>query len=185
MDLPKDAVLQIALELNDTVIFSLCQTNKKFNEYVCENPFFWMNRIRNRFPDIDFSKYGNDYKKIYKFLATPIILSVNIEKANENAIIPLYIRNFPGEKIQQIIYEVMKNFFEQMDLFGSFTISINGKYGGRYKVDDVKLKDFRQIGFKTTKIEVDFSSKVYNPQDYFYQIGLEEAFFDLPQDLRL
>ena len=42
--LPKDLVIQLALELDLPSILNYCRSSKKFNHMICDNYTFWMNK---------------------------------------------------------------------------------------------------------------------------------------------
>ena len=46
---PKDAVQGIALNLEYPDIIKLCQSSKKMQHYVCDDKYFWMNKITKDF----------------------------------------------------------------------------------------------------------------------------------------
>ena len=43
--LPKDIIVSLALELNLEDIVMLCQTTSRFNEKICQNNIFWLNKL--------------------------------------------------------------------------------------------------------------------------------------------
>jgi hypothetical protein len=49
--LPKDAILEIAEELDFPDIQNLCSTSKKFNSVVCKNGRFWLWKLKGDFPN--------------------------------------------------------------------------------------------------------------------------------------
>nr|QBK91392.1 MAG: ankyrin repeat protein [Pithovirus LCPAC302] len=68
----------IALELDNPEIIKLCQTSKRFNQKICENNKFWLQKIRSDYPilitsdgsDRDINRYkGNrSYRNYYAYL---------------------------------------------------------------------------------------------------------------------
>ena len=42
--LPKDLILKLALELDLPSVLSYCRSSKKFNNLICDNYIFWINR---------------------------------------------------------------------------------------------------------------------------------------------
>lgn len=49
LDLPKDVMVLLALELSLPEILAFCRSNKKFDKYVCENDEFWRNKWKKDF----------------------------------------------------------------------------------------------------------------------------------------
>lgn len=61
--LPKDVLMELALELNLPDIVSLCRTSSRIDRDVCENSIFWRNKIRKDFPE---AKYmSKNTRQIY------------------------------------------------------------------------------------------------------------------------
>lgn len=66
--LDKNLIILLALEFNPEDIINFCLTSKRYNESICKNSIFWMNKLYNEYPDIQMSLKGMrnvDYKKIY------------------------------------------------------------------------------------------------------------------------
>ena len=51
LNLPKDVMALLALELNLPEILNFCVSNKKFNSAVCEKESFWYNKLVRDFPN--------------------------------------------------------------------------------------------------------------------------------------
>lgn len=78
--LPKDILLFMALKYDMMDVLSFCQVNKKFNDLLCKNNTFWMNKVLfdfgkyNHIPKNIIKKYGKtngknlNWKDYYKFL---------------------------------------------------------------------------------------------------------------------
>ena len=72
--LPKDVLIQLALEYDLPSLVKFCQSNKRINEIVCNNHTFWYNKLIKEFnlykDDIPKSKkYNvNNPKEVYQFL---------------------------------------------------------------------------------------------------------------------
>ncbi len=69
-DLLPDALVYMALMMDVPDILSLCNTNSKFNRYICENGDFWLQRLGKDYNiginDIpDGTSYRQYYKNIY------------------------------------------------------------------------------------------------------------------------
>ena len=75
-NLPKDVLIFMALEYGLDTIYKLCQTNKKFNNIICKNNIFWMNKVEHDYgkfghiPEMITKNYGkiHDWKKYYQIL---------------------------------------------------------------------------------------------------------------------
>ena len=66
--LPKDVLVQMALELDLPEILSLCNTSVKMNVSVCRNRDFWINKLRYDY-DIGFQKEKvNNPRQYYEFV---------------------------------------------------------------------------------------------------------------------
>ncbi len=63
--LTKDTLILLALELNYMDVLKFCSTSKKINRHVCENNYFWRNKLYKEYPLLE--KGGNrDFRKFYK-----------------------------------------------------------------------------------------------------------------------
>ena len=77
--LPRDVLVYMAMMLDLPDILSLCNSNSKFNEKVCNNEQFWYNKIRQDYPDINnLDKYGSTYRQIYRNIKYPIEIKLVI-----------------------------------------------------------------------------------------------------------
>ena len=66
-DLTPDLVGKLGMDMSYDDIISLCQTNRKFNKAICQNRYFWNNKILNDF-GLNMTRYrrgatGEDYIK--------------------------------------------------------------------------------------------------------------------------
>lgn len=61
--LPKDVLLYMVLDMNIGDILKLCKTKKYFNDTICNNRMFWMNKSIRDFPSLD-QKDGGLYNRI-------------------------------------------------------------------------------------------------------------------------
>jgi len=75
--LPKDILIEIALDLNLQDVFGYCLSSKYINERVCENKFFWINKLYKDF---------NIYHRESKLSAKKYYLEINnlLKKYNFN-----------------------------------------------------------------------------------------------------
>lgn len=47
--LPKDILLKLAMELDLSEILNLCESDKKINDNICENNWFWKEKLQKDF----------------------------------------------------------------------------------------------------------------------------------------
>lgn len=66
-DLPNSLIRQMALSLSLNEINSLCRTNKKFNQAICQYQIFWYNKLVNDYKVTEAYSEELDRKKIYKY----------------------------------------------------------------------------------------------------------------------
>ena len=67
--LDKNLLILIALELDLPNIIKFCQTSKRNDQAVCNNPAFWRQKLAHDFPDVNYGKnYTINPKAIYLFL---------------------------------------------------------------------------------------------------------------------
>ena len=62
--LPKDVIVLLALDLTLPDIISLCQTKKRIDQIICQNPNFWRQKIQRDFPGAKYDQ-GDNPKQIY------------------------------------------------------------------------------------------------------------------------
>jgi ankyrin repeat protein len=63
-NVPKDLLIQMALEYDLPTVFHLCQTNRNFNTILCDNETFWRKRVVR-----DFGQYGHTIDKARKVIS--------------------------------------------------------------------------------------------------------------------
>lgn len=66
--LPKDVLVFMALNMDLPEIISLCQTNSTFNKRVCENNYFWLNKL-----DKDYGVKSGNAKTVYYQIKNTLI----------------------------------------------------------------------------------------------------------------
>lgn len=67
--LPKDILVFMALNLDLPEILSLCQTNSEFNDRICKNNYFWLNKLdRDYGLKSDLSNAKREYSSIKDLL---------------------------------------------------------------------------------------------------------------------
>ncbi|GAG28018.1 unnamed protein product, partial [marine sediment metagenome] len=66
-NLPKDLIIYYALMMDLPEILSLCLSSKKFNNIVCKNKTFWMNKLIHDYQVHNLPK-GHTYKSYYKHI---------------------------------------------------------------------------------------------------------------------
>jgi len=75
----KNVLMLLALELDLDSLMNLCLSKKKFNELICKNNTFWMNRLFKEYPNFK-GKFPptSDYKRIYTSLINKEIYEYNV-----------------------------------------------------------------------------------------------------------
>jgi len=70
-DLPKDVLMLLALEMDIEYIINLCQTSSLFNNKICKNNYFWMNKLFKEFGiQTNIYEAKNEYLSIINILKT-------------------------------------------------------------------------------------------------------------------
>jgi len=191
----KDMSVLLALELNNKDIISLCLTNKIFNKYVCENEFFWLQKIRKDFPEIkDIKKYGETYKEAYKVLSDKIYIeiSVNIVKDEdedededeENYRKEINIGKVLGFDrkwdIKTIVENALNDFFERISLFGFYDVYMDGQRYCSFVKQTGLSYCLEEINEDTESIRVvlDTTEYIDENDEEDYQQYLDESFAD-------
>jgi len=184
--LNKDVIIALALTMETQEILAFCKTKKKFKEYVCDNQLFWMNKIKNDYPEENIKMYGPDYKQSYQNL---IYNNINIEitinpndedeESEENSItiksVLKYRNKITNKNLQNMIFEILSNFFNnEITSFGTYSLDIDGHLsldarGGLSK------EFFDSVDKKTENITIYFDA-----HDTSEQLDLEE---DLLQEI--
>jgi len=92
-DLPKDLIVKMAISFDLPEILHLCQTSKHFNNNICENKYFWVNKYIQDFPRKEMpedvkSFYKNmiilNNRNIMEQLRIWVFTNVNLKSVNEN-----------------------------------------------------------------------------------------------------
>lgn len=107
----RDSIKLIALELDLPTLINLCNTSKKFNDFICKDKLFWKNKLNKDYPNTR-NKFSKDFRKIYTSLFN--------KKKNEYAIFRksdepidffnIVVKNFEHdeeayEKVEEILNE--------------------------------------------------------------------------------
>ena len=74
--LPKDIIIYIALLLEKPDIISYCNISKKFDDTVCQNKQFWVQKLQRDF--------GIDYYKTNKLVSPRVYYDIGILKKKLN-----------------------------------------------------------------------------------------------------
>lgn len=61
--LPDETIFDIALNLSPNNIANLCRTDTRFNAIVCNDNYFWENKFKRTFGDVNF--HVDDWKSLY------------------------------------------------------------------------------------------------------------------------
>ena len=85
LDVPKDVLIMMMVDLDLPEVSKLCISNKKFNTILCENPIFWRQRIEKEYPKVDISNV-KDYKGLYNFLKRKIHMGRNWGDLSKNGL---------------------------------------------------------------------------------------------------
>jgi hypothetical protein len=105
--LPDDLIIKIALSMDLGEISSLCQTSVKFNQVVCENKQYWMNKMIR-----DYGLYYNDYKTLINDSRTLYYSLIN----NPKKVYELAINSDLNKLIGAAVYSMYIKDKRQADL---------------------------------------------------------------------
>ena len=187
----RDIAILIALEMDLPDILSLCLSSKSMNRYVCDNPMFWLRKLKRDYPNADYSKYGNNYKKAYKDISNMVEIEINIEitgpgkeeynidtsesevdNENDKQISlqgSLIFQGIPKEEIQKRVYDALTDIFQQIGLFGYYDILIDGDV----HLDTVKRirpEYFETVDYDTTEVKIILDTvdpiSIFDEDDY-------------------
>ena len=203
MNLTRDVAIQIALELDVPDILRLCLVNKKFNAFICNNNYFWLNKIKKDFPNTqDLQKYGESYKQIYENLSKNIeiyiefhIVRYSFEEDEELTEISLsttmkFDRRIPLEDIRKICRSGLYDFKQWLGLWGTFDIHIDGIETCQ-EVKAIELRCFDALTEKTEIVHILFDSfqdidesdqSIFNE---YFDTSMQEALVDYLKDAKL
>lgn len=174
--LHRDVLIYIALQMDAPEILSLCRTNSRINEIICENDKFWMNKVIKDYPEIFDSPYrdtyGNSYKEIYELLSQEYMY-INIDYAieytyyddddkeqtdriNVSREVEINTR-IPLPEIKNLIYDIVQDFTQYLWRFGYFDIEIDNVEECRmYK--RITKDYFDSINHDTKEVSINFDS---------------------------
>jgi len=96
--LPKDILIEIALDLDLQSIFGYCLSSKYINEKVCENKNFWINKLYKDF-NIDHRESKLSAKKYY------LELNNLLKKYNLDALLSYGLKNDRNDLVKLAIYK--------------------------------------------------------------------------------
>ena len=146
-NLPNDVIMYMALNMDIPEILSLCNTSNRFNNLVCNNQKYWMNRLLKEFPERintqNVSRWGPDYKTFYRDIAyheIDIDVSINFtgepeddtgdesedpEEVYINASSSL-VYHVKQQNIKSLLTNIFNNVSQRINVWGYYTISIDG-----------------------------------------------------------
>jgi hypothetical protein len=69
-EIPKDILIQLALELDILSLLNFCKSSKRFNTITCQNNLFWFNKLNKDFNYSDTKIYNKDtnYRNLYEMV---------------------------------------------------------------------------------------------------------------------
>ena len=88
LNLPKDMLYLLALDLDMATLAAYCRSNKRFNNIACDNEVFWINKLKKDF-QIEYNRNRESAKHVYRtiyealnevFDASYSYLPVNVTK---------------------------------------------------------------------------------------------------------
>lgn len=95
-NLPADVIRKTALELGPRDVLSLCLTNKKFKESVCNSPAFWRNKIQMDYPNqtslVNITKMFQENPKNFYMILTMNSKIIEITKNEFPGTFGLYMK---------------------------------------------------------------------------------------------
>ena len=151
----KDIAVKIALMLDLPEVLSLCRTNKKFNEYVCNNKIFWNNRLVQ-----DFGKYGHNVKNME-------ISSKNyyqiVKKFGNIGIYNIYYNSVKYGAVKTMRIILRDNRFDPKHLENGIKIAIKKGYvdmvrllldDHRINTTDISMVDLLVLASKYSNVEI-------------------------------
>ena len=74
MEVSKDVLMKLALDLDYNSILNLCRTEKRANEIICKSQTFWRNKLKKEYPMLDVTKIKdprNVFRKIIEAKSNP------------------------------------------------------------------------------------------------------------------
>ena len=166
--IPKDVLIQMALELDYIDILSWCVSNKYVNEKVCKNQDFWKKMLYKDYPFIPrFNSY--DFRKLYKLLRETIVSSnpynkpVYITENMKQFLLNTDFGTFRGVPISEILkLSLDKNILSRPALTTLITYYLRGNKSRNYetffRIDEHMDKylgeglDFNKDKFQSNKI---------------------------------
>nr|QBK91402.1 MAG: F-box domain and ankyrin repeat protein [Pithovirus LCPAC302] len=96
--LPKDIIQSLAMTLELPEILVLCRTSKRFNQLICDNKNFWINRVIQDF-NVDIPK-GKDikfYKTYYRYIS-------QLFKKEQNEVLIDAVTNGDLDLVKMVLY---------------------------------------------------------------------------------
>ena len=190
--LPKDVIVKLALELENEDILKLCSSSKRYNEYVCKNEKFWLNKIRKEYPYItDIKSYkknifkrGITYKEIYETFFGSIVANIeidiyhnekNVEKLSRVYFFPLT----ESPLYQSFLISASRYLENELDRFptieGQYSVYVDGRFWGAALK---KLQGFRLDLNENTKsihiiVKVDNEAEIKEIKEVAETLGYE------------
>ncbi len=144
--LSPDILLYMALNMDVPEVLSLCETSTRYNNLICNNQTFWMNKIMVDMPHLapNIKTYGPDYKLsyqqlAYRFIQLDFILNLIDEDPDVDEDLYEFIEtdavgavsifrlrtNLSEDEVRQIFHNITMNMDHEIILRGYYTIQVD------------------------------------------------------------
>lgn len=118
--LPKDVLMETALNLSPPDLISLCATNKKQNDALCNSEIFWRRKLEKDYPEEFLQFYISGHpvqnpKKIYinRFTYISRQLEMLIDKFIDSAFGGRRFRTFMNDEYRKGLYRALYTVYEE------------------------------------------------------------------------
>jgi hypothetical protein len=173
----RDTIKLIALELDLPTLTNLCNTSKKFNDFICKDNLFWKNKLNKDYSNT-IGKFSErtDFRRIYQSLINKKEHTYAIFRSQEDPIefFNIIVKDFnyheAYKKVEEKIGDVIEDDVFEFKMIGEFP---EGTEIWITYDDDTEAYP-RTKGFLTQAEAIDDTlSKIKNIFEYDLEDGME------------
>ena len=189
-NLPKDAIIKIALGLEMEYLLNYCLTHSRFNKLVCDNDNYWLLRLAQDHPEAtNFYIYETPYKELYFYfdnnLDYDFTLSLDPDPGSQmpplqkDTDIHISLSKYiPLADVKWILFETTKRFASKLTELGTNIswIIITSDYENSREGRVLNLTMFDVYNIDNVVVEVDLYTPVLHDKNVYNTLSLIDIY---------
>ena len=179
----RDVLIEMALELDNKDLLTLCLSGKDFNKNICKNDLFWQKKVTKEFPKYLVPPGLQSYKELYRYLSKPKYFDVTLvinglynedegEDLDANSVTIQKRLKFNNYNFNNIAGKAIHNSiwrFVRANVNGTWTVEIDDKNTileeGRERYFDSRDIKYLRGDNKSLTVYIDTQEEIYSEDD--------------------